>query len=99
VVLDGLEKKDFSSSMLSKYHKLWMKSVGKEIRLGLRLRRIFLGLSDEEKAELLEILDNQEAKSIILSAGHIDHPWKVAYKLMTHIKAPLMVRMLKLAFS
>lgn len=99
VALEALDKQDFSSTMLSKYHRLWMKSIGREIKLGLRLRRIFLGLSDKEKAELLKILDNDEAKSIILSAGHIDHPWRVAYRLMTHIKAPLMVRILKLAFS
>lgn len=99
VALEALDKRDFSSGMLSKYHKLWMKSVGKEIKLGLRLRKIFLGLTDKEKSELLRILDNQDAKSIILSTGNIDHPWKVAYKIMTHIKMPLITRMLSLAFS
>lgn len=99
VALESLDRGDFSSSMLSKYHKLWMKSVGREIKLGLRLRKIFLGLTDEEKSELLRVLDNQEAKSIILSTGDIDHPWKVAYKIMTHIRVPLITRMLSLAFS
>lgn len=99
VAIEALKKRDFSSAMLSKYHKSWIKSVGKEIKLGLKLRKIFLGLSDEERAELLRVLDNQECKSIILSAGHIDHPWRVAYKLMTHIKTPLAVRMLRLALS
>lgn len=99
VTLEALERGDFSSSMLSKYQKLWMKSVGKEIKLGLRLRRIFLGLTDEEKVELLKILDNQDTKSIILSVGNIDHPWRVAYKIMTSIKMPLITRMLTLAFK
>lgn len=99
VVVEAIKKKDFSSAMLSKYHRLWMKSVGKEIKLGLRLRKIFLGLSDREKAELLRTFDNQEAKSIILSAGHIDHPWRVAYRLMTHIKTPLIAHILRLALS
>lgn len=99
VALEALERGDFSSSMLSKYQKLWMKSVGKEIKLGLRLRKIFLGLTDKEKSELLKILDNQDAKSIILSVGNIDHPWKVAYRLMTSIKMPLITRMLTLAFK
>lgn len=99
VALEALDRGDFSSSMLSKYHKLWMKSVGREIKLGLRLRKIFLGLTDKEKSELLRVLDNQEAKSIILSTGNIDHPWRVAYKIMTHIKVPLIARMLSLAFS
>lgn len=99
VALEALERGDFSSSMLSKYHKLWMKSVGKEIKLGLRLRKIFLGLTDTEKSELLKLLDNQRAKSIILSAGNIDHPWRVAYKLMSCMRVPLISRMLALAFS
>lgn len=99
VALEALDRGDFSSSMLSKYHRLWMRSVGREIKLGLRLRKIFLGLTDREKSELLRVLDNQEAKSIILSTGNIDHPWRVAYKIMTHIKVPLIARMLSLAFS
>ncbi len=99
VALESLDRGDFSSNMLSKYQKLWIKSVGKEIKLGLRLRKIFLGLNNKERSDLLKILDNQEAKAIILSAGNIDHPWRVAYKIMTHIKVPLIARMLSLAFS
>ena len=99
VALEALERRDFSNNMLSKYQRLWMKSVGKEIKLGLRLRKIFLGLTDTEKSELLKLLDNQRAKSIILSTGNIDHPWRVAYKLMSCMRVPLISRMLTLAFS
>ncbi len=99
VALEALDKGDFSSNTLSKYQKLWMKSVGKEIKLGMRLRKIFLGLTDKEKSDLLKILDNRETKSMILSVGNIDHPWRVAYKIMTSIKMPLITRMLTLAFK
>jgi len=99
VAVEAFKDGNFSESMLSKYHKTWVKSVGKEISLGLRLRKIFLNLSNQERAEFLKVLDNPEAKSIILSTGHIDHPWKVAYKLLTSIKVPMMAKLLRAVFN
>jgi geranylgeranyl reductase family protein len=95
IAIEALKNNDFSESMLSRYHKGWVKSIGKEISLGLQLRKIFLNLSNQERSELLKTLNNPEAKSIILSTGHIDHPWKVMYKLLTSIKAPMMAKLLR----
>ncbi|MGB9681381.1 MAG: geranylgeranyl reductase family protein [bacterium] len=99
IAIEALRRKNFSESTLSRYHREWRKTIGKEITLGLRLRRLFLNLSNQERSEFLKVLDNPEAKSIILSTGHIDHPWRVMYKLLTSIKAPMMAKLLKVVFT
>jgi geranylgeranyl reductase family protein len=99
IAVEALKGNNFSESILSRYHREWGRTIGKEITLGLRLRRLFLNLSNQERSEFLRVLDNPEAKSIILSTGHIDHPWRVMYKLLTSIKVPMMARLLKAMFS
>jgi len=99
IAVEALKGNNFSESILSRYHREWGRTIGKEITLGLRLRSLFLNLSNQERSEFLRVLDNPEAKSIILSTGHIDHPWRVMYKLLTSIKVPMMARLLKAMFS
>lgn len=83
VAVEALNKQDFSESLLSKYQKLWEKDIGKEIEQGLRLRNIFLNLSDDDVDELLDIFGQEEFLNITNRYGDIDFPWRLALKIIT----------------
>ena len=93
VAVEALNKQDFSESLLSKYQKLWEKDIGKEIKQGLRLRNIFLNLSDDDIDEILDIFGQEEFLNIINRYGDIDFPWRLALKIIT--KKPHILKYVK----
>ena len=93
VAVEALNKQDFSESLLSKYQRLWMKDIGKEIKQGLRLRNIFLNLNDDDLDELFNIFGQEEFIKIINRYGDIDFPWRLALKII--VKKPYILKYLK----
>lgn len=57
--------------------------VGREIRIGWRLRRAFLHLSEREIEDALRLLSNRRARGVLDRFGDIDHP--------SHLLAPLLL--------
>jgi len=47
IAIDALTKKDFSVNILKKYQKLWYEDIGRELNMGLKLRKIFKNLTDK----------------------------------------------------
>jgi geranylgeranyl reductase family protein len=93
VVVDSLEKNDFSSNFLKKYHKLWNKDIGKELNRGMTFRTVFKKLSDEEFDKYISRFKNQNIAEIINKYGDIDYPSKLATPLIK--KNPSILKLAK----
>lgn len=89
VVISSLEKEDYSAKFLKEYEAQWHKSMGREIRSGLRLRKFFLRLEDEKFNELARLLDREDILETIAQYGDIDFPSTLTQPLLK--KAPLLL--------
>ena len=97
VALDALEKNDFSSQFLRKYHKLWTTEIGRELSRGMKFRKILKNLDDKKTDKCLEKLNNEKSIEIISKYGDIDFPSKLALPLLK--KNPSLVKLLPIAFK
>jgi len=93
VVVDSLEKNDFSSNFLKKYHKLWNKDIGKELNRGMTFRTVFKKLSDEEFDKYISKFKNPKIAEIINKYGDIDYPSKLSSPLIK--KNPSILKLAK----
>lgn len=80
--IQALEGNDFSARMMHRYHRLWTKSIGKELRKDLAIHDSFARLNDEEFEELFDIFDNPDILALIEKKGDIDFPSKVGWALL-----------------
>lgn len=84
VIDRALRKKDPSARALGAYDRRFSRSkIGRELRLGWRLRRAFLSLSRTELENVFRLLNNRRAVGVIDRFGDIDHP--------SHLLAPLLL--------
>ncbi|MFW6064008.1 MAG: NAD(P)/FAD-dependent oxidoreductase [Candidatus Natronoplasma sp.] len=72
VVINALEEGDISEKRLKEYHERWELDIGKRISRGMKVRKVFRNLSDEEIDELISILKKDKAKRVIEEEGDID---------------------------
>lgn len=80
--VQALEKGDFSSRMMHRYHKAWTKSIGKELRKDLAIHESFERLTDAQFEELFEIFDDPEILHLIEDTADIDFPSKIGWTLI-----------------
>lgn len=81
---EALRRGDTSREALRKYERRFVRSkVGRELRLGWRLRRAFLRLTESEIEEALRLLRSRRARGVLDRFGDIDHP--------SHLLAPLLL--------
>ncbi len=73
---------------LSEYEKLWQRRLGRELRNGYRLRRIYTRVGDEEMDEVFQMVNKEDILEI-LSEGDIDHPSSLAPPLLRHLPSLL----------
>ena len=92
VALEALYKNDFSSKFLGKYHKLWSADIGRELYLGMKFRRIFKRLSDEQIDKYIRKFQNPKITQIISKHGDIDYPSKLVKPLLK--KTPSLIKLL-----
>ena len=78
----ALERRDHSRKILVKYQKTWLNTVGKEIRNGMYLRKIYSRMGRRDVRKILSTLKDERLKSIIESEGDIDHPSALARSLV-----------------
>lgn len=80
----ALQRGNVRRDALQEYERRFMGSkVGREIRIGWRLRRAFLRMSDSEIEEGLRLLRSRRARGVLDRFGDIDHP--------SHLLAPLLL--------
>lgn len=92
VALEALKKRDFSSDILKKYHKLWTSEIGRELKIGIKLRKIFKNLTDKQFDKYIKKLKNPEIVKIISKYGDIDYPTKLIIPLIK--KVPTLLRII-----
>jgi geranylgeranyl reductase family protein len=92
VVIDSLQKNNFNSQQLKKYHKLWSADVGRELYLGMKFRTIYKSLTDKQMDKYIEKFKNQKITDIISKYGDIDFPSKLIKPLLK--KAPTLLKLL-----
>lgn len=80
---DGaLNDDELSRERLQAYHDAWFHGIGRELRIGLRLRHAFLQLDDDQLNDLWSRLSKPEVTAILNTAGDIDYPSQVAFRLL-----------------
>lgn len=79
-LIQALEKGD----NLSSYYSAWHAEIGKEIKRGLFLRRLFLRIDDTKIDKIFQILSAPDLLDIINKYGDIDYPSKVLLNLIKH---------------
>jgi len=92
VSIEALQKNDFSSKFLKKYHKLWSADIGRELYLGMKFRKVFKNLRDKQFDKYIEKFQNPKITDIISKYGDIDYPSKLLKPLLK--KIPSLLRLL-----
>jgi len=83
--IEALQKKNFTNKSLKKYSKLCNEEIGKELKLGMKFRKIFKSLTDEQldryiiKFQDIKIIEN------ISKYGDIDYPSKLVKPLLKNM--------------
>lgn len=90
IAVKALESRDFSKRTLTAYQRMWHKEIGREIRIGMLLRKAFLKFTDRDLEELFNLLDNKELLKTISMYGDIDYPSKVGLRLI--LKQPKLLK-------
>ncbi|MCX6663149.1 MAG: NAD(P)/FAD-dependent oxidoreductase [Euryarchaeota archaeon] len=82
VAEESLQKQQFDVQFLKHYHRKWTKEIGRELFLGMRFRKMFTSLTDEQLVKYLEKLNNQKTIDVINTHGDIDYPSRLALPLI-----------------
>jgi digeranylgeranylglycerophospholipid reductase len=92
VAIDALQENNFSSQFLKKYHKLWYADIGMELFLGMRFRKIYKNLTDNQMDKYIKKFQNPKITEIISEYGDIDYPSKLVTPLLK--KTPTLIRLI-----
>lgn len=101
VIVESIEKKDYSKEFLLKYEKKWKGTVGKEIKAELIMRDVYVNLSDSEKSKIIERFPQDTLNKITKNFGLIDTPWRAGFRILYNLKGMLFkyfVRKLSMLF-
>ena len=75
VLREALNSDDLAAARLSRYQKQWKAKMGREIRLGYWVRRIYAKLSDHQLERIFSILDSQGMAEALLSSPNFSFDW------------------------
>lgn len=89
----ALQSKDYSAKRLKSYQKAWQDDLGKELKHGFRLFKVFMHLRDDQLEEGFKLLGKKNILDIISSEGDIDYPSRVTLKLFK--KVPQLLKFAK----
>jgi len=82
VAEEAFQNQQFDEAFLRRYHTEWTKDIGRELSLGMRFRRIFTHLTDNQFNKYLEKLKTQKTIDVINTYGDIDYPSRLALPLI-----------------
>jgi len=92
IAIEALQKNDYNSQLLKKYHKLWSADIGRDLNLGMKFRKIYKNLTDKQMDKYIEKLQNPKIIEIISKYGDIDYPSKLVKPLLK--KMPTLLKLL-----
>ena len=80
----ALDRGDLSRRGLRSYPERWHASIGREMRRGHDLRRIFTKLDEQHFARITESLAREDVRYAVDAAGDIDFPSRMAWAFARH---------------
>jgi flavin-dependent dehydrogenase len=86
----ALKSGKYSAKVLKSYQKNWLDAIGKELKRGMRLHKVYMHLRDDQLEEGFRLLGNEKIVSLISKHGDIDYPSKLAMKLFKKVPQLLM---------
>lgn len=92
VAIEALQKDNFNTQLLKRYHKLWSADIGRELNLGMKFRKISKNLTDKQLDKYIERFQNPKIVEIISKYGDIDYPSKLVKPLLK--KLPTLLKLL-----
>jgi len=93
ILADSIKNND-----LSKYESAWDKELGKDFKLGNKIRSAIKQLSDEEMNEIWEVLCREDVKKLIHEYGDMDHPTKLLKGILKNPKVLTLLPYVKYLF-
>jgi len=82
-VTEAFDEGDTSERFLSVYEKRWKRDVGRELRNGYRIRRMYTSMSDGELNDAARTIDKESIRDM-LNGGDIDRPSDLMIKMLGH---------------
>jgi len=82
-ITEAFDESVFTEKFLSVYEKRWKRDVGKELKKGYRLRKMYVSMSDGELDRVAETMDKESIRKT-LNGGDIDRPSDLMFKMMKH---------------
>ena len=82
VAVEALEKEDLTRQFLQRYHKQWVKEIGRELALGMKFRSVFKHLDDKQLDKYLLKINNEKTRRTICKYGDIDYPSKLGLPIL-----------------
>jgi digeranylgeranylglycerophospholipid reductase len=89
----ALETGKYSSKVLKLYQKNWLGAIGKELKRGMRLHKVYMHLRDDQLEEGFRLLGDEKIVNLISQYGDIDYPSKLVMKLFK--KVPQLLKFAK----
>lgn len=83
-----------NAKKLRAYEMAVMKKFGRDFELGIRIRRVFERMTDEDLNSIFKLLDREDVQALVLNNLDFDHHEKLLRALL--IKAPRLLPSLKL---
>ncbi len=80
----ALEDDELGADRLQRYHDRWSSTIGRELRIMMRLRHAFLQLSDQDLSDIWERLSQPAVTRVLNEHGDIDYVSQLAVQLIKH---------------
>ena len=78
----ALDTRNLMAGYLRQYQRSWQSGVGREIKNGLYIRKIYRTMDEKEIKRAIDALNNEKLRNIIGNMGDIDHPSALAGPLV-----------------
>jgi digeranylgeranylglycerophospholipid reductase len=82
IAVNAVRQQKFSASFLQDYQRRWYADIGRELSLGMRLRRLVNQLSDKQLDKYIQKFQHPKIAEIISTHGDIDYPSKLIRPLL-----------------
>ncbi len=92
VAIEAIQTNNYSSSFLQRYQDQWTKEIGRELKLGMKFRKIYKNVSDKQIETYIQKFKEKNIEEIITRLGDIDYPSKLIKPLIK--KTPSLLKFL-----
>jgi len=80
-VTEAFDENDFSEKFLSVYEKRWKRAVGKELKRGYTLRKMYTSMNDNELNRAMNAFSSESVRNMLRDTS-IDRPSNLLFRMM-----------------